>query len=662
MIKRLIYTFVALTLLVNCSVAQPGQYSSSDKKAIKAYEQARMCFNNLSPQTGKGDLVCAEEAALKALDRDPAFLEAHILLSNVYIDQKKYDEALAQKETMFNLGRPVSQAEYFYTAKLCMIVGDYQKCLKYANYYVKAQNTSPSLVNLCYKYIDNSKFAIEAIKNPVPFDPVNMGPNINTDRPEYFPSITADDKKLLYTRDIIDPREVHYGHQEDIIVSTSEAQHEWTFGKGVSPNINTVYNEGAPTFSADGKYIIMVGCELGYGIKDYGGDRQGYGSCDLFVSEKIGNEWTKPSNMGAPVNSSHWETQPSFSSDGKTLYFIRGFRNPKTGEMIQDIYKTEITSEGWSKPERLPDYINSSGKEESVQIHPDGQTLYFTSDGHIGMGGTDIYMCRLQADGSWGKPINLGYPINTHNDENSLLVSSKGDIAYFASDRKGGYGDLDLYRFDLPKEFQPIKTTFMKGFVYDSITKKPLAADFQLYDLNTKELFKRAIANSGNGEFLVAIPTNKNFGLIAEHQGYLYYSKNYSLDKLEKTEDGFIVNVPMQPIDSGTEIVLENIFFDVDQWDLKPESILELEKLKDFLTKNSTLKVELGGHTDSDGNDDHNMVLSNNRAKAVKDWLIDNGIDKERLTHKGYGETAPIAPNDTPENKAKNRRTVVKIL
>lgn len=662
MMNKILYTLFALAFLVNCSVAQPGMYSSTDKKAIKAYEAARTCFNNLSPQTGKGDLVCAEEQALKALERSPNFIEAHILLSNIYIDKKQYDKALKQKENMFNLGQPLPSAEYFYTAKLCMITGDYEKCLKYANYYVKAQNTSPSLSNLCYKYIDNCNFAIQAKKNPVPFDPVNMGPNINTNRPEYFPSITADDKQLLYTRDVIDPREVYYGHQEEIIVSNSDKPYEWSFGKGVSTNINTVYNEGAPTFSADGKYIIMVGCEVGHGNLDYGGDRQGYGSCDLFVSEKIGNEWTKPVNIGAPVNSSNWETQPSFSSDGKTLYFIRGYRDKKTGDMIQDIFKSEITADGWSKPERLPDYINSPGKEESVQIHPDGQTLYFTSDGHIGMGGTDIYMCRLQADGSWGKPINLGYPINTHNDENSLLVSSKGDIAYFASDREGGYGDLDLYRFELPKAYRPIKTTFMKGYVYDSITKDPLAADFQLFDLKTGELFKRAIANSGNGEFLVAIPTNKDFGVIAEHAGYLYFSKNYSLDKLEKTEDGFIVNVPMQPIGDNTEFILENIFFDVDKWDLKPESVTELNKLKEFLTNNASLKVELGGHTDSDGDDKHNMTLSDNRAKAVKEWLIKNGIEASRLSHKGYGETKPIAPNDTPENKAKNRRTVVKIV
>jgi len=311
--------------------------------------------------------------------------------------------------------------------------------------------------------------------------------------------------------------------------------------------------------------------------------------CKLFVSERIGKDWTKPVNMGKPINSGHWETQPCFSSDGKTLYFVRGLvkhrerRDPKN----QDIYKTEILPNGtWSVPEKLGSNINTPGREESVQIHPDGQTLYFSSDGHTGMGGQDLFMSRVDATGRWGKAINLGYPINTHKDENSLLVSSKGGIALFASDREGGYGDLDLYSFNLPQKYQPIETTFMKGLVYDEETKKPLAAKFQLIDLKTGKIVKAAIANSGSGDFIVALPTNKDFALIAEHEGYLFFSKNYSLDKLKKNKDGFSVNVPMKPIKAGDSFVLENIFFDVNKYDLKPASKTELGKLKKILTEN----------------------------------------------------------------------------
>jgi outer membrane protein OmpA-like peptidoglycan-associated protein len=407
-----------------------------------------------------------------------------------------------------------------------------------------------------------------------------------------------------------------------------------------------------------------VGCATGPDNL-YGAGRKGYGSCDLFVSERIGEEWTPPVNMGKPINSGHWETQPCFSSDGKTLYFVRGLvkRRERRDSKNQDIYMTEILPNGtWSDPVKLGGNINTPGREESVQIHPDGQTLYFSSNGHTGMGGQDLYMSRKDATGRWGKAVNLGYPINTHKDENSLLVSSNGDVALFASDRDGGYGGLDLYSFVLPKKYQPIETTFMKGLVYNEETKEPLSAKFQLIDLKTGKVFKAAIANSKSGDFMVALPKNKDFALIAEHDGYFFYSKNYSLDKLAKNKDGFLVDVPMKPINSGDTFVLENIFFDVNKYELKSASISELGKLKDILTENSDLKIELGGHTDSDGNDDKNQILSENRAKAVVSWLVKKGIESNRLSYKGYGETRPLVPNDSVDNKAKNRRTEVRIL
>lgn len=657
-----IFTFI----FVSCSVAQPnsggGSYGSVDKKAIKSYELGRACFNDVNPQTGKRNLACAEDNLLKALERDPNFVEALSLLSNVYVEKYDLKKAIEYKLRMMNTGKKFSDAEYFYLASMQMAIGDYTNAEKNANRYLEIRNGNQNFIEKCHKYVTDCQFAKIALNNPVPFDPKNMGPNINTDRPEYYPSLTTDDQTLLFTRLILDPAAPR-GMQEDIFVTKKEDDH-WTYGKSISPNINTVFNEGAPTFSADGKYVILVGCETGNkGDYDYGSGRNGYGSCDLFFSEKIGDTWTKPANMGPPINSKHWESQPCFSSDGKTLYFIRGIINDKSmkNAQDQDIYKTEITPQGWSVPVKLGPNVNTNGREESVQIHPDGQTLYFSSNGHPGMGGLDIYMSRMQPNGEWGKAINLGYPINTYADENSILVSAKGDIALFASGRPGGFGDLDLYSFVLPKNMQPINTTYMKGHVYDSLTRKPLAGNFKLIDLSTQTVFKSAIANSGNGEFIVAIPKNKDFALLCEHDGYFFFSKNYSLDKLAATTDGYYINVPMLPFREGDRFVLENVFFDVNKFELKPESVAELQKLKEILTKNPSLKIELGGHTDSDGDDKSNQILSENRAKAVVTWLIQNGIDKTRLTFKGYGETTPLVANDSPENKAKNRRTEVKI-
>ena len=661
---RIYFLLVLFSFLMSsCSTAQKGMYSSKSKKAIKFYESARTCFNTVDPLTGSPALDCAEEFVLKALAKDSLFSEAYSLASNIKIEKGDVENAILYREKMIAYSSRVPAVEYFYLASMYMATGQYLKCKMNSQYYLNQINPNPKLVNACLKFKKDCDFALDAIANPSSIEPVNMGKAVNTDRPEYFPSITADDSTFLFTRRVIDENAPWGNEQEDIYVSTKLSGH-WSNGELISDNINSFYNEGAPTFSADGKYVIFVGCETGNkGDYEYGGNRKGYGSCDLFASEKIGDNWSIPFNLGPPINSKHWETQPSFSSDGKTLYFIRGLtfdremRNPKN----QDIYFSELTdNQGWTKPKKLNQNINTSAREESVQIHPDGQTLYFSSNGHTGLGGLDIFMSKLDDNGQWGKAINLGYPINSFVDENSILVSSDGELAYFASNREGGFGSLDLYSFKLPKKYQPINTTYMKGRVFDAETKKPLAAKFELKDLSNGKVFKQAFANSGNGEFLVAIPKNKEFALHAEHEGYLFYSMNYSKEKLTESSSGFSIDVPMSPIQPGS-FVLENIFFDVNKWTLKKESNAELNLLLKFLNLNLTVKVELAGHTDSDGDKESNQILSENRAKAVVDWLVSKGIAKDRMTFLGYGDTMPLLPNTSTENKAKNRRTELKI-
>ena len=662
--KQLLIFLCGVVLFSSCSVAQKGMtYSSNSKKAIKAYESARTCFNTIDPYTGKPGLECAESYVLKALGKDSTFTEAYSLASNVYVEIGNIEKAIFYKEKMIKYCKVVPDYEYFYLASMQMAVGNYIGCRFNAQKYAQMPNIGEHSYNSCLRFIRNCDFALQSMQTPYPFEPVNLGPGVNTDRPEYFPSITADDSILLFTRRILDDKAPWGSEQEEIYITTKLNDH-WSMGSLISNNINTPYNEGAPTFSADGKYVIFVGCETGSrGDYEYGGDRKGYGSCDLFVSEKIGDTWSKPFNMGPPINSKHWETQPSFSSDGKTLYFIRGmtYDRQRREKSDQDIYMTQLTEEGaWTKPVKLGNRINTPYREESVQIHPDGQTLYFSSNGHTGMGGLDIYMSRMDENGEWSKAVNLGYPINTHTDENSVLVSSKGELAFFASNREGGYGSLDLYSFKVPKDFQPIKTTFIKGKVYDEETNEPLAAKFELKDLSDGKIFKQAYANSGNGEFLVALPENKDFALHAKHDGYLFYSMNYSIVKLTQTEDGFVINVPMRKIKPST-FVLENIFFDVDSWKLKKESKAELNEILTFLNNNSNLSIEISGHTDSDGDKDDNQILSENRAKAVVNWLVDKGIAQNRMTFKGHGESKPLLPNSSDQNKAKNRRTELTI-
>jgi outer membrane protein OmpA-like peptidoglycan-associated protein len=359
------------------------------------------------------------------------------------------------------------------------------------------------------------------------------------------------------------------------------------------------------------------------------------------------------------VNTNRWETQPSFSSDGKTIYFIRGDYGRGNG----DIYTATLQNNGkWSAPKKLSDKINSTGDEESVFIHPDNQTLYFSSDGHVGMGGKDIYVSRRQPNGEWGEAINLGYPINTAGDENSFFVSRDGKTAYFASDRDGGFGGLDIYSFDLYEAARPGKTIYVKGKVFDAVTKLPLEADIDVVDLETKQSVLQYASDKKKGEFLICLPLNKNYAFNTSRPGYLFHSENFALNE-NKDYKPIIINIPLSPITKDSSVILRNVFFDTDKFNLKEESKVELDKLVDFLKKNPTLKIELSGHTDNVGDKKHNQVLSENRAKAVEDYLAANGIAKERLTHKGYGDTKPICPkNDSDDCRQTNRRTEFKVI
>jgi outer membrane protein OmpA-like peptidoglycan-associated protein len=288
--------------------------------------------------------------------------------------------------------------------------------------------------------------------------------------------------------------------------------------------------------------------------------------------------------------------------------------------------------------------------------------LYFSSDGHPGLGGLDIFMSRRQADGSWGQAINLGYPINSFADENSWLVDPSGKYAYFASTKEGGFGGLDIYQFELPEDIRPEKLTYVKGKIYDARTKEALSAKFELIDLETQQSVTESYSDKA-GQFLVTLTGNKNYIVNVAKDGYLFYSDNFSLKGKETDYNKpFVLDIPLEPIDTGSTVELKNVFFDVDKWELKPESKAELDKLIFFLTKNPGVKIELGGHTDNSGKKEWNRTLSTNRAKAVYEYVIKNGkIDEDRLSYKGYAETKPKVPNDTPENKAKNRRTEFKV-
>lgn len=643
--------FLVVFLFAYTLFAQsPIKYVSPSKKATKLYESGKLYYENSNDDLAITDLE-------KAIKEDSKYIDAYLLLGYIYSDKGRNKDAISAFNKVLELDPINYQVINFSLGRLNFFVGNYNEAKKAYENYLKYPRANPENVIIAKRDIASCEFALNAIKNPVSFNPKNLGQGVNSELDEYFPCVTADDQTILYTRLLYDTQ-IYGGRQEDFYISKKE-NGVWQKALNLGAPINTKNNEGAPTISPDGQQIIFVACQ---GIEDYGVGRKGYGSCDLFWSRKKGNNWTAPVNLREPINTSNWETQPSISADGKTLYFIRGIVT-RQGIKDQDIYTSVRNDDGtWSPPKKLSNKINTPGREESVFIHPDGNTLYFSSDGHVGMGGLDIYVSKKDENGEWGTPVNLGYPINTHNDENSLLVSADGKLAYFASDREGGFGGLDLYSFELPEHVRPNLVSYIKGKVYDAENKNPLEASFQLIDLATGKTIVEALSNPGNGEFLVCLPANKNYALNVSKNGYLFYSENFSLKDGATNLQPLIKDVPLSLIKEGEKVILKNVFFETAKYDLKDESKIELDKLVIFLQKNPTVKIEISGHTDNQGDKKSNITLSENRSKSVTNYLISKGISADRLTSKGYGDSVPVADNSTPEGRSLNRRTEFKIV
>ncbi|MFK8044055.1 MAG: OmpA family protein [Crocinitomicaceae bacterium] len=643
-LTRLLVTVLTVFLFTACSVAQPGgmQWTTKSKKAIKYAEYSRTALREVDKQTGLPNYANAMAWCDKAIAKDPNFIEAYMLKADYATSANRLPEAIAAYRKTLEINPNFTKTGFVYVelANLEWANADYAEAILHAKDYKKVPGANQDLFGEVDWLIANCEFAVEAIKNPVPFEPKNLGTGVNTKNPEYFPTLTVDQEELLFTRLVGEGR----GQQEDFFVSKSDAGY-WRLGESMPPNINTPFNEGAPTFAPDGRTLIFVGCQNHRG--QYGENRRGYGSCDLFVTVKSGNLWLDPINLPGEVNTRNWETQPSLSADGKTLYFIRGSvkSSGKKNKRNGDIYVSTLKADGsWSEAEKLPSHVNTPLSESSVLIHPDGQTLYFGSNGHIGMGGYDLYMTQKQPDGTWGKVKNLGYPINTENDESSLLVFADGKLAIFASDRPGGHGSLDLYGFELPEGVRPTRTIYMTGLVFDQKTNKKLRANFSLVDLETKKEMVFSQSDGKTGQFLVTLPVNREYALLVNKEGYQPYSVNFDLQVAENSTEPYHQDVPMIPLnDMDAEIVLKNVFFDLDSYKIREKSYVELNKLAEHLKRNPTMKIELQGHTDAQGDDARNMTLSSNRAKAVMDYLVKQGIESFRLTSKGYGETKPAA-------------------
>ena len=513
-------------------VVAMGQNAKSEKLLEQAVEKSVV-----------GQYEEAVKLLNKALDIDPSYAEAWLLLGRQHLLLEQYAEAAEH---------------YDHAATLLANLKENKSVLQWRQ---EAQEG-----------LRVARWRKHAVENPVPFRPINLGPNVNTEDDEYLPALTADYRMLVFTRRV--PRnpltERGLDREEDFYWSDYDTMElDWGPAHRMPEPLNSHGNEGAQTISHDGRVVIFTAC----------GRSKEHTGCDLYMSVRQGDRWGRPRNLGAPVNSRYWESFPSLSIDGYTLYFAS---NRPGGYGGTDIWCCTLEEGRWSEPRNLGPAVNTKGNETAPYIHFDDRTLYFASDGHTGMGGMDLFRAKRTTDSTWGEVKNLGYPINTAGDENNLIVAPDGRTAIFSSDRYGGYGNQDLYSFVMPAPVRPERITFIDPVV--------------------------------QAENLLTL---------------------------------------------GDTVTLRNIHFLTGSAELYEASKAGLDRLAEALLRHPSLRLEVGGHTDAVGKDEDNLALSERRAKAVYDYLILRGISADRLTYRGYGETRPIATNDTPEGRAQNRRTTL---
>ncbi len=605
--KKTISIFIFLSLFYTLSFAQ--------SKAEKRFEKAVQLLRT-------NQVVEAEKELLDLREKYPNHLPTYLALSEIHISQEKFSQAKEELLTVWEKDKAFDCKLYLDLATIYLIEEKYDSVALFLN-------SIP-----CKRYTEQAKTINELAEfrsyqkeNPIDFSPKNLGNAINTEKDEYLPCLTADISELLFTR---------RDKAEDFFISYNK-NGQWTQAEKLPSLLNSDFNEGAGSLSPDGRFIYFTRC----------GADDGLGSCDIYVSEKIGGQWQAPKNLGSNVNSSAWDSQPCIASDGRTLFFVS---NRKDGIGKSDIYFSYLQDNGqWTKAKNCGKNINTKGNEMSPFIHQSNTTLYFASDEHLGMGGFDLFYSKIE-NGKFQPAKNLGYPINTSKDENSLTLSAQGTYAIYAS-------DLDLYEFSMPESIRPIAATYIKGIILDKETKKPLSAKLQIKNLKNARLAHESISDKKTGEFLICLAEGEEYAFSISCENYLFYSENFST-KQENQEKEILLT----PIKAGESIVLKNIFFETNSHTLLPTSYAELNTLIELLQNNNSLKLLVEGHTDNIGKAEHNQTLSQQRAEAIVTYLTENGIEPSRLKAKGYGFTKPIADNETEEGRAMNRRTEIKII
>lgn len=637
--KKIVF-FIIFTLSASLSFGQLCKQDNIPSKAQKYYSEAL----EFHKRTQYPESRAACEKAVKAF---PDYVDAHMFLGQLY-EGSDIKTAIMHYEKAISIMPDCSPMMYVLIAEAYRKDQQFEKALENYKVFKDEKVSSLKWNTVMEKGKADCEFAIEAMKHPVNFEPKNLSANVNSKFDDYFPSLTIDESQIIFARTLFTEGEKDNVNEE--IYLSNKAEAGWHEAFNIGAPVNTDDNEGAQTISPDGKFIFFTRCNSPGGM----------GSCDLYVTKYENGVWLAPANLGPDVNTPGWESQPCIASDGKTLYFTSVRRGGYGGA---DIYVTKYENKKWSKPVNLGKKINTPYDEKSPFIHPDGVTLYFNSDGHPGFGNLDFFVSqKMENDTTWQKPMNLGYPINTAYEERSIFLNGKGDLAYISSDRQGGYGLQDLYSFETYPGMRPQQVTYVKGHVLDAITKKSLSSEITLIDLESGDVISKTESDDKTGDFLIALPIGKDYMYSVDKKGYLFASENFNLKETQSIDKPYELEIPLKPIKLGESIILKNIFYESNSYVLKDVSKTELNKLAVLLKENSNMKIEISGYTDNVGSDNDNLKLSENRAKAVVQYLTQAGISSTRLTYKGFGEAQPIADNSTEEGRAMNRRTEFKVI
>ncbi|HQN92989.1 MAG TPA: OmpA family protein [Prolixibacteraceae bacterium] len=608
------------------------------RKSISLVEKAKSAILS-------GDYLEAENLILKAIQSDTTAITPYLLLSDISEELKKTEQQKFALHKALSIDSLYYKAAYKLLGGLYFTEGNYKEALNFYLFYQPyAKAGDSSFVN---NRINSARFSIQSIAENRQVLIDKPGEIINTSRQEYWPGISTNDSALYFTRLLTNDMNMPY---ERIFVAELGSD-GWELPEELSISDDQATNIGTVCISADGKWLFFTACGL----------KNGFGSCDIYYARRKDNRWIEPRNAGAVINTSAWEAQPSVSSDNRFLYFAS---NRSGGQGGMDIWCCEMTEmkDGYfffSKPQNLGRKVNTPANDFSPFIHADGKTLYYSSEGKYGFGGSDIYVSRY-LDGGWSEAENLGYPINSRFNDDGLAVSPSAKTAFFASNREGSIGgSKDLFRLHLPEIFKPNVTGYIKGFVYDSESGERLEADIEITLIETGSTHK--VTSSLTEGFITTVNAGEMYAMHVRKDGYLFYSRHFDLKQAAEFHQAEQFDINLEPVKQGGIFVLNNVFFDFNSDVLKPESEFELKKLTNFLRDNIGISIEISGHTDNTGSVDYNVNLSERRAKAIVNYLS-AFIDPERLLYRGYGSSRPIADNETEAGRAKNRRCEIKIL